>query len=306
MKIVVALGGNALMQRNEPPTTATQWKNARIAARSLEPVARSHQLILTHGNGPQIGLLAMQAEMFKAATPYPFDVMCAATGGMIGYILEQELGNLLGYDVPIATILTRVEVDPNDPEFADPSKFIGPSFDEEEAKAHATTHGWQFKLDGKKWRRVVPSPRPKRILWHRPIRWLLENNAVVICSGGGGIPVITTGDNTVEGIEAVIDKDRASSLLATKVPADLFVIATDVEGVYENYATPDQRLLRDVTPEQLDRETFAKGSMGPKIEAALAFVRATGKPAAIGALHQIDDIVQGKAGTRIIPRHAGS
>ncbi|NBB47854.1 carbamate kinase [Rhizobium sp. CRIBSB] len=305
MKIVVALGGNALMQRAEPPTTATQWKNARIAARSLEPVARSHQLILTHGNGPQIGLLAMQAEMFKAATPYPFDVMCAATGGMIGYILEQELGNLLGYDVPIATILTRVEVDPNDPEFADPSKFIGPSFDEEEAKTHAATHGWQFKLDGKKWRRVVPSPRPKRILWHRPIRWLLENNAVVICSGGGGIPVITTGDNTVEGIEAVIDKDRASSLLATKVPADLFVIATDIEGVYENYGTPDQRLLRDVTPEQLDQETFAKGSMAPKIEAALDFVRTTGKPAAIGALHQIDDIVQGNAGTRIIPRHAG-
>lgn len=301
MKIVIAMGGNALMQRNEPPTTATQLKNAAIAAQALEPVARENQLILTHGNGPQVGLLAMQAQNFHEADPYPFDVMGAATGGMIGYILEQALGNRLGYDVPIATILTRVEVDPEDPEFTDPSKFVGPGFHKDKADSLAREHGWTFKPDGQKWRRVVPSPEPMRILWHRPIRWLLANNAVVICGGGGGIPVVPCGPDRFQGIEAVIDKDRASSLLATKIPADLFVIATDVPGVYENFGTPNQRLIDRATPDDLDSGGFSKGSMGPKIEAAINFVRATGKPAAIGSLDKITEIVVGTSGTRIVP-----
>lgn len=304
MKLVIALGGNALSRRDEPLSTATQWKNARIAARALERVAREHQLIITHGNGPQVGLLAMQAEAFKGAGGYGFDVMCAATGGMIGYMIEQELGNILGYDVPIATILTRIEVDPDDPEFSNPSKFVGPSFDRDRADALAAEHGWIFKLDGKKWRRVVASPQPKRILWHRPIRWLLENRAVVICAGGGGIPVAARDGNVMEGIDVVIDKDRASSLLATKIPADLFVIATDVDGVYEGYGTPEQRLLHELAADDLDAEAYSKGSMGPKVEAALSFVRQTGKPAVIGALDRINEIVLGTSGTRIVPGRA--
>ncbi|CEF57094.1 carbamate kinase [Acetobacter ghanensis] len=304
MKLVIALGGNALMQRGEPLSMDTQWRNARAAAQSLAPVAREHQVILTHGNGPQVGLLAMQSEAFKGAKGYPFDIMGAATEGMIGYMLEQELGNILGYDVPIATILTRVEVDRDDPEFSDPSKFIGPTFEQEQVEGLTAQNGWLFRQDGRKWRRVMPSPQPKRILWHRPIRWLLENGAVVICAGGGGIPVVDTGDNRMEGVEAVIDKDRASSLLATHIPADLFIIATDVSGVYEAYDTPDQRLLQKVTPQDLMTEAFSKGSMGPKIEAAVNFVRKTGKCAAIGSLTEISQIVEGKAGTWIVPDQA--
>ncbi|WP_010137754.1 carbamate kinase [Oceanicola sp. S124] len=301
MRLVVALGGNALQQRNEPLTLATQWTNARIAARALEPVARNHQLILTHGNGPQVGLLAMQAQSFDGAEPYSFDLMGAATGGMIGFILEQELGNLLGYDVPIATLLTRIEVDARDPEFSDPSKFVGPGFDRPEADRLAAAHGWTFREDGARWRRVVPSPQPQRILWHRPIRWLLEQNAVVICGGGGGIPVVQQADGRLEGVEAVIDKDRASSLLARRIPADLFVIATDVPGVYENWGTPEQRLVPELHADELEGSAFSRGSMGPKVEAALRFVRETGKPAVIGALDQIGEIVEGRAGTRVLP-----
>ena len=305
MKLVIALGGNALMQRNEPLGMDVQWKNARVAAGALAAVARQHQLILTHGNGPQVGLLAMQAEAFKGAQPYPFDVMGAATEGMIGYILEQELGNILGYDVPVATLLTRVEVDANDPEFTDPSKFIGPTFEREQIEALIAEYGWTFRQDGRKWRRVIASPQPRRILWHRPIRWLLDNGAVVICAGGGGIPVVTQDGQRMEGVEAVIDKDRASSLLAVQIPADLFIIATDVAGVFEHYDTPQQRVLRRVTPTELMAEQFSKGSMGPKIEAASRFVRQTGKPAAIGSLAEITDIVAGKAGTWIVPEGDG-
>lgn len=302
MQILVALGGNALLKRGEPLTIEAQWRNARVAARALEGVARSHQLVLTHGNGPQIGLLAMQSQAFQGAEPYPFDMMGAATAGMIGYMIEQELGNLLGYDVPIATILTRVEVDPDDPEFSNPSKFVGPGFDEQQAKELAQQNNWLFKQDGKQWRRVVPSPAPRHIIWHRPIRWLLKNGAVVICSGGGGVPVhYLPGTRTAVGVEAVIDKDRASGLLASELPADLFVIATDVAGVYLDYGKPQQRLLRKTTPAQLESYGFSKGSMGPKVEAACTFVRRTGNPAVIGALEEITRIVAGETGTLIEP-----
>lgn len=302
MKILVALGGNALLQRGEPLTMESQWRNARIAAHALEPVAREHNLILTHGNGPQVGLLAMKSEAFSGAGNYTFDIMCAATGGMIGYMMEQELGNLLGYDVPIATILTRVEVDSDDPEFQDPSKFVGPEITEEDAEARNASKGWVFKRDGDKLRRVVPSPHPKRILWHRPIRWLIENNAVVICGGGGGIPVIEGPDGKMQGIEAVIDKDRLSGLLASEIPADLFVVATDVDGIYQNFRQPDQKLLDRVTPDMLATSEFSKGSMGPKVEAACAFVRKTGNPAVIGSLGKINDIVEKKSGTWVVPK----
>ncbi|WP_238365727.1 carbamate kinase [Mesobacterium pallidum] len=299
MKLLVALGGNALLQRGEPLSTETQLTHAREAARVLESAAREHQLILTHGNGPQVGLLAMQAQAFAGAVPYAFDMMTAATEGMIGYMLEQELGNRLGYDVPVATILTRVEVDPDDPEFLAPSKFVGPGFDAAEAERLRAAHGWTFRQDGSAWRRVVPSPQPRRVLWHRPIRWLLEQGSVVICSGGGGIPVAEDGTGGMRGVDSVIDKDRASSLLATRIPVDLFVIATDVPGVYADYGTPEQRLISELPAEADD--DYARGSMGPKVEAARAFARATGKPAVIGALDQIDAIIAGRAGTRIVP-----
>lgn len=301
MKLLIALGGNALLQRGEPMTVAAQWRAVSVAAGALAVAARSHQLIVTHGNGPQVGLLAMQAQAFEAAEPYTLDVMCAATGGMIGYMLEQEMGNILGYDVPVTTILTRIVVNANDPEFADPSKFIGPVLDKESAEKLAAAHGWQFKRDGAAWRRVVPSPFPQRILWHRPIRWLLEQNAVVICNGGGGIPVVAQPDGSMKGVEAVIDKDRASGLLATRIPADLLVLATDVDGVYAGFGTAQQRRLSTLYSAEIDETGFAAGSMGPKITAARAFADATGKPAVIGALDRIPEILAGTSGTRILP-----
>ncbi|MBS1089705.1 carbamate kinase [Gluconobacter wancherniae] len=301
MRLVIALGGNALMQRGQPLSTEVQRENARIASQSLATVARDHQIILTHGNGPQVGLLAMQTESFPGVPPYPFDVMGAATGGMIGYILEQELGNCLGRDVPIATLLTRVQVDANDPEFSDPSKFIGPQFDESQVAELSKTRNWIFKKDGDAWRRVIASPRPQHILWHRPIRWLLDQNALVICSGGGGIPVVEEADGRMRGVEAVIDKDRVSGLLAAHIPADLFIIATDVPGIYENYGTPEQKLLTTITADALSGEAFSKGSMGPKVESVVEFVRKTGKAAAVGRLSEIDEIVAHRAGTWIVP-----
>ena len=302
MKLLVALGGNALLKRGEFPSTSSQRENTRMAARALEKIAREHQLILSHGNGPQVGLLAMQAECYAGAEAYPFDVMCAATAGMIGYMIEQELGNLLGYDVPIATLLTRVAVDPDDPEFSAPTKFVGTAVDDDEAETLSNAHGWQFRRDGDKLRRVVPSPTPQRIIWHRPIRWLLDNHAVVICAGGGGIPVVhNTEDDSYRGVEAVIDKDRASGLLASEIPSDMFVIATDVDGVYLDYGTDRQRVLRRTTPAELDALNFSSGSMGPKVDAACLFVRRTGKPAVIGSLDHIADIVAGISGTWIEP-----
>ena len=221
---------------------------------------------------------------------------------MIGYLIEQELGNLLPAEVPFATILTMVEVDADDPAFDDPTKFVGPIYDDAEAEALAAEKGWVFKRDGDRLRRVVPSPAPKRIFEIRPIRWLLEHGVVVICAGGGGIPTtfVPGKERTLAGIEAVIDKDFASELLAREVDADLFVMATDVDGVYEQWGTPQQRRLERVTPAELRNLDFAAGSMGPKVEAAMRFVEATGKRAAIGALADIEKIVDGQAGTSVV------
>jgi carbamate kinase len=302
MRIVVALGGNALLKRGEPMTVEAQRGNIKIAAAALAAVAHDHKLVLAHGNGPQAGLLALQAAAYAQGATYPLDVIGAATAGMIGYMIEQELGNLLGYSVPIATILTRVEVDPADPAFSNPTKFIGPVVSAQEAQRLEQEKNWQFKLDGEQWRRVVASPMPKHIVWHRPIRWLLEQGTIVICAGGGGIPTMyLPGTQTLVGVEAVIDKDRASGLLARELPADLFVIATDVDGVYLDYGTPAARLLRRTTPDELEQYGFSSGSMGPKVEAACQFVRATGQRAVIGALTDIEAIVAGRAGTVIEP-----
>ena len=302
MRILVALGGNALLKRGEPMTADVQRANVRVAATALAPVAAQHQLVLSHGNGPQVGLLALQAAAYTEVEPYPLDVLGAQTEGMIGYLIEQELGNLLPAEVPFATILTMIEVDANDPAFADPTKFVGPIYDDAAAHALAREKGWVFKRDGDRLRRVVPSPAPKRIFEIRPIRWLLEHGTVVICAGGGGIPTswVPGRERTLGGVEAVIDKDLASELLAREIDADLFIMATDVDGVYDGWGTPDQCRLDRVTPDELQRRDFAAGSMGPKVDAAARFVDATGRRAAIGSLSEIEGIVEGRAGTTVV------
>jgi carbamate kinase len=303
VRVVVALGGNALLKRGDPMTAEVQRANVRTAAQSIASVAASHQLVLSHGNGPQVGLLALQAAAYEDVEAYPLDVLGAQTEGMIGYVLEQELGNLLPPEVPFATILTMVEVDPKDPAFADPTKFVGPVYAKDEAERLGNDKGWTFKQDGDAWRRVVPSPEPRRIFEIRPIRWLLEKGAVVICAGGGGVPTMFTSpdERTLVGVEAVIDKDLASELLARDVEADLFVMATDVDGVYSDWGTSEQRRLERATPTDLRARAFAAGSMGPKVEAAARFVERTGNRAAIGGLQEIEAIVEGDAGTQVVP-----
>jgi carbamate kinase len=301
MRVVVALGGNALLKRGEPMTEDMQRQNIRVAALALGPVARMHTLVLTHGNGPQVGLLALQASSYTAVEPYTLDVLDAQTEGMIGYMIEQELCNILPFEVPLATILTMIEVDPDDPAFKNPTKFVGPVYEEAASRRLIAEKGWTFKRDGGKWRRVVPSPLPKRIFEIRPIKWLLEHGTVVICAGGGGIPTAYARDTTrtLLGSEAVIDKDLASELLARDLDADLFVMATDAEGVYLDWGTPSARLLRRTTPSELGKHQFAAGSMGPKVDAACTFVTLTKRRAAIGALADIGRIVAGEAGTQI-------
>jgi carbamate kinase len=301
MRIVVALGGNALLKRGEPMTHDVQRANIRIAAQALAPVARQHQLVLAHGNGPQVGLLALQASAYKDVEAYPLDVLGAQTEGMIGYMIEQELGNLLPMEVPFASLLTMVEVDAHDPAFQNPTKFVGPVYEKEEADRLAKEKDWVVKQDGAKWRRVVASPMPKRIFEIRPIKWLLDKGTVVICAGGGGIPTMYEEGKQrwLTGTEAVIDKDLASELLAREVEADLFVIATDVDGVYLDWGKPTQRKLAWVTPEELRSYNFPAGSMGPKVQAAIQFVEKTGKRVAIGSLKDIEKIVAGEAGTNV-------
>jgi carbamate kinase len=302
MRVVIALGGNALLKRGEPMTADVQRSNVRSAAPGLASVASRHQLVLSHGNGPQVGLLALQSAAYEDVEPYPLDVLGAQTEGMIGYVLEQELGNILPIEVPFATILTMIEVDPSDPAFGDPTKFVGPVYAKSQADQLAAEKGWVFKQDGDRWRRVVPSPEPKRIFEIRPIQWLIEKDVVVICAGGGGVPTMYSPkvDRTLVGVEAVIDKDLASELLASEIDADLFVMVTDVDGVYQDWGTPQQRRLERVSAAELEEFSFAAGSMGPKVKAAVRFVEHTGQRAAIGALSDIEEIVDGRAGTQVV------
>jgi carbamate kinase len=302
MRIVVALGGNALLKRGEPMTAERQRANVAIAAEQLAAIAGQHELVVSHGNGPQVGLLALQAAAYPDVEPYPLDILGAETQGMIGYLLEQELGNRLPFEKPLATLLTMVEVDPADPAFDDPTKFVGPVYDEAEAHRLAAERGWVVKPDGSKWRRVVPSPRPTRIFENRPMRWMLDHGAVVICAGGGGVPTMYKpgDDRQLVGVEAVVDKDLASSLLARDLDADLFVMATDVDGVYVDWGSPHQRRLDRVTPDELAAIPFPAGSMGPKVAAAAEFVAATGRRSAIGTLEEIGGMVEGTAGTNVV------
>ena len=301
MRVVVALGGNALLKRGEAMTAEVQRRNSRIAAEALAPVAGEHQLVISHGNGPQVGLLALQGAAYKPEEAYPLDVLGAETEGMIGYMIEQELGNLLPFEVPFATLLTMVEVDGDDPAFNDPTKFVGPVYEKADADRIKAEKGWVFKQDGAKWRRVVPSPLPKRIFELRPIRWLLEHKTIVICAGGGGIPTMyKPGENrTLIGVEAVIDKDLCSELLARDLDADLLIMATDAQAVFTGWGTPEAKAIHKANPAAISKHSFPAGSMGPKVAAACRFAVNTGHVAAIGALADIPAIVRGEKGTLI-------
>jgi carbamate kinase len=279
-------------------TAENQRKNIQIAVKSLAPIVENNELVISHGNGPQVGLLSLQSAAYKEVEEYPLDVLGAQTEGMIGYMIEQELGNLLPIEIPIASILTMVEVDPEDPAFSNPTKPIGPIYTKEEAEELQKFRGWEIKMDGKDWRRVVASPEPHRIFELRPIHWLLEKGTVVICAGGGGIPTIYNKDGKLEGVEVVIDKDRASSLLAFELEADVLVMATDTEGVFQDWGTKNQKIISKTTPEQIKKYDFDKGSMGPKVEAACSFVERSGQRAVIGSLKDIKEMVDGIAGTQ--------
>ena len=300
MRVVVALGGNALLKRGQPLTAENQRRNVAIAAAALAPLAHDYQLVISHGNGPQVGLLSLQSAAYEEVEEYPLDILGAQTEGMIGYIIEQELGNLLPMEEPLATILTMVEVDPEDPAFDNPTKPIGPVYSEQEAKILAEQKGWSVAPDGEYWRRVVASPEPQRIFEMRPIHWLLENGTTVICAGGGGIPTVYKPDGTLEGVEVVVDKDRASALLAFELDAGLLILATDTDGVYLDWGTEDARRIERVTPEQIEQYEFEEGSMRPKVEAACGFVRRSGGRAVIGSLTDMQGMVAGTAGTQFV------
>ncbi|HSU84063.1 MAG TPA: carbamate kinase [Thermoanaerobaculia bacterium] len=304
MRILVALGGNALLRRGEEMTAENQRRNVHLAAEALAPLAREHELVITHGNGPQVGMLALQSDAYQQAGAYPLDVLGAQTEGMIGYMIEQELGNILPFEQPFATILSMVEVDPDDPAWEHPTKPIGPVYTGEESRRLAAEKGWTMAPDGDGFRRVVPSPQPKRIFQVRPVKWLLEKGCIVICAGGGGIPTMYAPGRQLHGVDAVVDKDRASCLLARELEVDLFIMATDAGAVYLDWGRPTQRAIRRASPQALAAHGFASGSMGPKVEAAIDFAERTGKTAAIGSLADVTRIAHGEAGT-LVTKEAG-
>lgn len=300
MRVLIALGGNALLRRGEPMTPDNQRKNIRRAAKAIaEIIEAGHQVVITHGNGPQVGLLALQAAAYNAESSFPLDVLGAKTEGMIGYVLQQELDNLFGEDKEFATLLTQIEVDAKDPAFLDPTKPIGPVYSRTDAENLSATRGWIMKQDGDSWRRVVPSPAPKRILELGVIRKLIDLKVIVICAGGGGIPVVSCGDGGFIGVEAVIDKDNASGLLAKELDCDAYLMLTDVDAVYADWGTDTAKALRKVTPEELEGMSFAAGSMAPKVAAAITFARQTEGYSGIGTLEDAKGILDRTAGTII-------
>ncbi|PKM31245.1 MAG: carbamate kinase [Gammaproteobacteria bacterium HGW-Gammaproteobacteria-11] len=299
MLVVVALGGNALLLRGQPLTAEAQRTNVRVAAQSLAELVRAgHRLVVTHGNGPQVGLLALQGAALNPDAVYPLDVLGAQTEGMIGYIIEQELENALQHDRPVATLLTQVLVDPADPAFLKPVKFIGPIYSKAEAETRAAAAGWQIAADGEHWRRVVASPKPLDIPDLRVLSLLLEQGVVVICAGGGGIPVVRREDGSLIGVEAVIDKDAASALLAARLRADALLLLTDVDAVYSHFGQADAKPLGRLGVDQARALDLPAGSMRPKVQAACDFVCSGGK-AGIGRLQDALAILEGRAGTCI-------
>jgi carbamate kinase len=297
---VVALGGNALLRRGEPATAANQHLAARVAAEALAPASLAARLVVTHGNGPQVGLLALKEDAYADLAPYPLDVLDAESEGQIGYVIELELDNAIDHQDTVA-VITRVLVDATDPGFAAPAKFIGPMYDEARAQELAAVRGWAVRPDGDGWRRVVASPEPLAVIQLEAIRRLVAEGFLVVCAGGGGVPVVDDGYGGHRGVEAVVDKDLASALLAIGLGADVLVLATDVEAVYSDWGGPDQRAIATASPACLREHDFAAGSMGPKVEAACRFVEAGGGRAAIGSLEQVEALIGGAAGTQVTP-----
>jgi carbamate kinase len=297
MRLVVALGGNALLRRGQHPDAETQRRNVAVAVRAIADLAREHEVVVTHGNGPQIGLLALQGEADPAERPYPLDVLGAETEGMVGYMLDQELANAL-HGRSIATLLTQVVVDPDDPAFDRPTKPIGPMYDRDVAERLAAERGWSVAADAAGYRRVVPSPEPREIVELPTIMLLVQAGVLVICVGGGGIPVVST-EGRLHGVEAVIDKDLAAALLASGLEADALLLLTDVANVEAAWQTPHARPLREVSAAELREMEFAPGSMGPKVEAACRFAERTGGFAAIGGLGEAVEVLRGARGTRV-------
>ena len=298
MRIVIALGGNALLRRGEPADAAVQRRNVATAVAAIAELAADHEIIVTHGNGPQVGLLALQGDAYGAVAPYPLDVLGAESEGQIGYLLDQELVNALG-GRPVATLLTQVIVDLGDPAFAHPTKPIGPVYDRETAERLAAERGWAIAPDGPHHRRVVPSPEPRSIVELETLRLLVDAGVLVVCVGGGGIPVAVDLDGRLRGVEAVIDKDLAAALLARGLEADALLLLTDVPVVEADWGTPHARPIEKASPWDLRRMSFAEGSMGPKIEAACRFAEATHNVAGIGALADAREILRGNRGTTI-------
>ena len=295
---IVALGGNALLRRGEESSAANQHAAAKAAARVLGPVSERARLVVTHGNGPQVGLLALKEDAYGEGEPYPLDVLDAESGGQIGYVIELELDNAIDHQDTVA-LITRVLVDADDPAFADPTKFIGPVYEEDRARELAAERGWTVKPDGDKWRRVVPSPQPREIIQLAAISRLVEAGFLVVCVGGGGVPVVSRSRRTRGGRGGHRQGPRRARCSPSDSAADLLVLATDVDAVYLDYGTPDERAVARATPERLRAESFPGGSMGPKVEAVCRFAEATGNRGAIGALEDLDGIIDGTAGTQV-------
>jgi carbamate kinase len=301
MRIVAALGGNALLPRGEVPSFARQQANIRKAVVPLARIADAHELVITHGNGPQLGLLALLQADVASGEAFPLDVLGAETEGMIGYMIAQELSNHCTTNKEIATLLTRTEVDPEDPSFESPAKPIGPVVSKQTAARMARDHGWSFGPDGPGFRRLLPSPAPRRIIEQSLVSLLLGQGATVICAGGGGVPVSRAEDGRLDGVEAVVDKDLASALLASGLDAAHLLLLTDVDAVYDCWDQPAARAITQSTPTALRKRSFARGTMGPKVEAACRFVEATGGKAAIGRLEDAAALLDGTAGTQVTP-----
>jgi carbamate kinase len=300
MLVVVALGGNALLRRGQPADVEIQRLNVASAVKAIAELATEHDVVVTHGNGPQVGLLALQGEAYGVVRPYPLDVLGAESEGMIGYLLDQELTNRFGGRRQVATLLTQLIVDADDPAFEHPEKFIGPVYDQSTAERLAIERGWTIAPDGEHWRRVVPSPEPRSIVELATIKLLVKSGVLVVCVGGGGIPVTVDQDGRLHGVEAVVDKDRAAALLAEGLGADALLMLTDVAGVEVGWGTPDARHLGDVEVDELRELSFAPGSMGPKVEAACRFAERTGGFAGIGALGDAAKILRCQRGTRVL------
>lgn len=309
MRIVIALGGNALLRRGERPDSAPQVDQVAHVAPPIAELARQHEVVIVHGNGPQVGLLALESAADTSLTrPYPLDDLVAETQGLIGYWLQQAVARHL--DTPVVTLITQTVVDPADPAFSAPTKFVGSLYDEAEARALSEQHGWVFAADGSAQRRVVPSPAPVRVVETGTAELLLRHGATVVLAGGGGIPVIPDGeageldghlDGHLVGVEAVVDKDLVAALVAQELHADLLVILTDVSSVMLDWGTPLERPVGEVTSAELRTMSFPAGSMGPKVDAVCRFVEATEQRAAIGSLDNVLKVVSGTSGTQVNP-----